>query len=583
MNGEKRKRRLAAIVSADVVGYARLMSRDEDAALDALRAIRQDLIDPGAAEHGGRIVKTMGDGVLLEFSSAAEAVGFSTDLQRAMAKRGGPVVFRIGVNVGDVITEDGDIFGDGVNIAARLESIADPGGVCVSDDVLRLVAGRMEIDAEDMGERALKNIETPVRAHRIRMGLPAAAKPASEQEAVPAPMERPSLAIMPFRHLGGDPDTEFVTDGIALGVQTLLVQLSNIFFVNACLHTGYREGRQTAAEALADMPVRYALEGAVRQSGRKVRVQARVSDVTTGALVWAETYDRDLRDVFALEDEIARNIAGGLSGELIGGPVARDFTGGLTDPKAWEFFLRGLNFFYRWSEKNTRAAIEQFHLLAEVSPESGIAANYLSVLHHMAERRGWTESPEQAMAEARRWAERGVAMKDGNNGLAHAVLGSIALAERRHDESLRLCREAVAYRANCPFALERFGAARLFSGDPGGGVKYLREAMAVRVFRMPPLVNTLALAYRDGGELGLSIAAAEEALRADATYVDALATLCTDHALNGDEAAASAAAARLVEAAPGFGAAAYAAAQPYRDPERAVRVERALIGAGVPA
>jgi TolB-like protein len=566
------------------------MSQDEDGTLDALNAIRAELAEPGATARGGRVVKTMGDGILLEFSSAADAVAFSIEFQREVEKRrradAAPIQFRIGVNVGDVISQDGDIFGDGVNIAARLESIADPGGICISDETLRLVSGKMKISAEDLGERALKNIETPVRAHRILSGVsasPASSYAAPDGDALPRRSERPSLAIMPFIHLGSDPKGTFVTDGIALGLQTLLVQLSNLFFVNACMHTGYREGRQTAAEALADMPVRYALEGAVQQSGARVRVQARLSDLATGAMIWAESYDRDLDDIFELQDEITRRIVSALSIQLVGGPVAPQFTDSLRGPDAWEHFLRGINLFYNRNKPNCTEALKHFRTLSEACPKSAVGPNYIATLLYILAIEGWSKTPAETVAEATRWAERALALEEGHNGLSHAVLGGIALSERRHDESLRLCREGVAFRANCPFALERYGMARTFSGDPEGGIKYIREAISVRLVRVPSVVNLLALSYRDQGNIGLSIPAARESDRLSPGNIDALATLCSDFALNGDAVEARATATRLISAAPEFSARAYAEAQPYRNLKRAEQLCRALIEAGVPA
>lgn len=582
MNDRRHKRRLAAIVAADVVGYARLMSRDEDGTVDAIRDVRAALVEPMAAEGGG---------FLLEFPSAADAVEFAVSFQSRMATRGPgaapePLVYRIGVNISDVIPDDdGDIFGDGVNIAARLEGIADPGGVCISDDVLRQIAGKVEITADDLGPRALKNVDAPVRAHRVRSGpaAPSTSAATRAEEAIPLPRERPSLAVLPFRSLSADPDAAFIADGISLGLQTLLVQLSNLFFVNACLHTGYREGRQTAAEALAEMPVRYAVEGAVRQAGDRARLRVQLSDLSNGAVLWAETYDHDLSDIFALEDEIARRIAGALSAKIIGGHVARDFTGGLDSPEAWELFLRGINHFYRWTAADCAASLGYFNRLAEVCPESAIAPNYVAVLHYMSAVRGWVEDKAAAFGEAQRWSERAMTKSEGANGLAHAVLGSIALSERRHDEALLLCREAVAFRSNCPFAIGQYGAALTFSGDPLRGAKRVREAMSVRMAQPSALMNLLAVAYRDRGEIDLSIPAAREAERIEPGFIDALATLCTDFALQRDATAAATTVGRLMEADPSFSARAYAARQPYRDKAAMEKVAAALLESGAPA
>ncbi len=594
MHNERTRRRLAAIVAADVSGYSRLMGADEEGTFDALRAHRAQLIDPTVEKHGGRIVKTMGDGLLLEFPSVVDAVRCSIEVQRAMHDRNADVSperridFRVGINVGDVITEGDDIFGDGVNIAARLEGIADPGGVCISEAALQHVGSALELVTEDMGERALKNIEAPIHAFRIRNTGGVEAKPspivrAIPEQALPLPSERPSLAILPFRSLNTNPDARFVADGIALGVQTLLVQLSGIFFVNACLHQGYREGRQTAAEALSDMAVRYAVEGSVQQVGGRVRVSVQVSDLEGGALVWAENYDRSLEDVFSMQDEISRRIAGALSTELVGGHLARDFTGSLDSPDAWEHFLRGIDHLYRWTKHDCAAAIPHFEALADAHPESAIGPCYLSLLNYYAANRNWTASKEKSLEEAERWAHIALPLEDGNNGLGHAVLGAITLAKHRHDESLAYCRSAVSYRANCPFAIGQLGLTETYSGDPASGVKHAREAMSVRMLQPSPLVNALAIAYRDQGEIDLSIPTAEEAARIDPNYSDALATLCSDFAISGESARAEQVAKRILAATPDFSVARFARQHPYRDAVILDRITSALMSAGLPS
>lgn len=592
MTADPTTRRLAAIVAADVAGFARLMGADEAGTLAALRAIRRDLIDPAIASHRGRVVKTMGDGLLLEFASATEAVACCLEVQRAMAGRnaklpaGRRIAFRIGINLGDVIPEGEDIFGDGVNIAARLEALADPGGICVSRAVMREAGPRLRLRAEDMGQRALKNIEAPVHAFRLRAGGASAPAPATGPrdlaEAMPLPPARPSLAILPFRNLNADPETGFVTDGIALGLQTLLVQLSGIFFVNACRHQGYRSGEATAAEALAGMPVEYAIEGAVQKAGQRVRVNVQVSQIETGALILAESYDRPVTDVFALQDEIAARIAGALSIELIGGHIARDFTVGLDSPDAWQHFLRGIDHLYRWTQHDCLAAIPHFEALAASHPETAIGPCYLAVLHYMAALQNWVPSPAEAFAEAERWARLGVEEEAGNNGLAHAVLGAFRLDARDHDESLALCRTAVGYRSNCPFALGQLGRVETYCGDPVSGIKHTREAMAVRIAHPPSLVDGLAIAYRDRGSVDLSIPAAREAIRIDPGFLDAQVTLCSDLALEGDSDGARTAAAEILAAAPAFTIAGFMSRQPYRAPEIPDRLRGALAAAGLP-
>jgi class 3 adenylate cyclase/TolB-like protein len=588
------ERKLAAILAADVAGYSRLMGDDEEGTLNALRNCRTELIDPLVAEHGGRIVKAMGDGLLIEFPSVVEAVRCSIEIQKGMCARNVDtppnrrIEFRIGINVGDVIVEGDDIFGDGVNIAARLEGISDPGGICISEAALDQVRGRIKISADDMGQRSLKNIESPVRAFRISEAIAPAAKPHDDvqtvhENLVSFPSERPSLAILPFRNFSPSRDADYIADGISLGIQTLLVQLPNMFFVNACRHEGYRREEVSASEALSHLPIRYAVEGWVQQAGNRVRVSVQVSDLKNSVAIWADKYDRELSDIFDLQDEIARRIAAALSVELIGGHLARDFTGGLGGPGDWENFLRGINHFYRMTKQDFAQAIPHFEALAKAHPDSAIGPCYLSVIHLYAAKRNWSVCDGDALEQAEKWARQAIQLQDGNNGLGHAVLGAIELDRKKHDESLRLCRTAVGYRASCPFAHGQLGISQTYSGDPASGIKQLREAISVRLAGPSPLeLNALAVAYRDHGDVDLSIPTASEAARLDAGFLDAYVTLCIDLEMSGDTDRAREIAKQITAMAPDFSTHAYLAKLPYRDKAMLQRIDAAMNDAGLP-
>jgi len=588
------ERKLAAILAADVAGYSRLMGADEEGTLHDLQRCQAELIDPMVAEHRGRIVKKMGDGLLIEFPSVVEAVRCGLEIQKGMRSRNADmssnrrIEFRVGINVGDVIVEGDDIFGDGVNIAARLEGISDPGGICISEAVLNQVRGRIEISADDLGQRSLKNIESPVRAFRISEAITQGAKPNGDLEKAPEnlfsiPSERPSLAILPFRNLSPSPDAEYVADGIGLGIQTLLVQLPNMFFVNACRHEGYRREEVSASEALSHLPVRYAVEGWVQQAGNRVRVSVQVSDLKNGVAIWADKYDRELSDIFDLQDEIARRIAAALSIELIGGHLASDFTGGLGGPGDWDHFLRGINHFYRMTKQDFAQAIPHFEALAKVHPASAIGPCYLSVIHLYAAKRNWEVCNGDTLEQAERWARQAIPLKDGNNGLGHAVLGAIELDRKKHAESLELCHTAVGYRASCPFAHGQLGITQTYSGDPASGIKQLREAVSVRLAGPSPLeLNALAIAYRDRGEVDLSIPAASEATRLDAGFLDAYVTLCIDLEMSGDTDRVREVAEQITAMAPDFSTSAYLGQLPYRDEAMLKRIGAAMNHAGLP-
>jgi adenylate cyclase len=319
------ERRLAAIIAADVAGYSRLMGIDEEGTLAALKACKRELVDPKIAEHRGRIVKTTGDGILVEFASAVDALRCAMQIQRAMAERnmGIPeerrIEFRIGINVGDIIIDEGDIYGDGVNIAARIEPLAEPGTICISDNAYQQIKGKLPIDVTDMGERELKNIAQAVRVHSIRPGGAAAA---GARSTLSLP-DRPSIAVLPFQNMSGDAEQDYFVDGM---VEDVITGLSRIkwLFVIARNSTFIYKGRAVDVKQVGrELGVRYVLEGSVRKSADRVRITGQLIDTATGAHVWAERYDRKYDDIFALQDEITLSVVGAIEPSLRRAEVER--------------------------------------------------------------------------------------------------------------------------------------------------------------------------------------------------------------------------------------------------------------------
>jgi class 3 adenylate cyclase len=597
MSSVRVQRRLAAIVAADVAGYSRLMGRDEEGTLAAMNAHLRDCVHPTVAEHGGRIVKTTGDGLLIEFPSIVDAVRCCVGVQQAMAERNQSVPaairvqFRIGVNLGDVVSEGDDIFGDGVNIAARLEGIAEPGGICISRVVLDQLRHKLELEVEDLGARALKNIEEPVHAYRVATAM-TPATPTSQESRIIAPASRavpirpmrPSLAILPFRNVSGDHETDFIADGIGLGIQTLLVQLSGLFFINACAHQAYLEGKATAEQAGEELSVRYVLEGAVQRFGARVRVTAQLTDLHDKAVVWADRYDGDLEDVFALQDDITREVVTSLSSEILGlgTNLDRIWTRSLTAPGAWEYFLRGVSHYYKFTPKDNALAREMFEKLHALHPEKSTGPSYIALTHWNDATRRWVDAPAQSMRLASEWAARSLEPESDNNGLGHAILGSVRVLEGKHEEGLALCRKSIAFRANCPFAFGQLAFAQTYFGDAPAAVKSAREALSVRMVYPPPLVNILAIAHRDSGEIPLSIPAAQEAWRLAPAHVDALVTLCSDYSLTEEGDKARNVAGQIIALDPEFRVASFVSTQPYRETAKLDRLSNALTAAGLP-
>jgi adenylate cyclase len=305
------ERRLAAILAADVAGYSRLIGNDEEGTLAALKSCRRQLIDPKIAEYRGRIVKTTGDGALVEFASAVDAVRCAVEVQRAMADRNAHlpdttrIEFRIGINVGDIVSDKGDIFGDGVNIAARLEGFSEPGGICVSSRVQEDVEGKLEISFEDAGEQQLKNISRPVRVFRVRPGK------STISAAMPS-RKRPSIAVLPFQNMSGDPEQDYFADGMVDEIITGLSRIKWLSVVSRNSSYIYKNKPVAIKEVAEKLGVRHVLEGGVRKSGNRVRITAQLIDAETDAHLWAEQYDRSLEDVFALQDEITMCVVGAI-------------------------------------------------------------------------------------------------------------------------------------------------------------------------------------------------------------------------------------------------------------------------------
>ncbi len=587
------ERRLAAILAADVVGYSRLMGADESGTLAALKAHRAELIDPTIAEHKGRIVKLMGDGALVEFASVVDAVICAVAIQHGMAERNAGaaedrrMLFRIGVNLGDVMVEGDDIYGNGVNVASRLETLADPGGVCISGTVYDLVAGKVSQPIEDMGEQALKNIEDPVRAYRIlpdrRPSLAAEpAQPASSTSSFEfRAVERPSIAILPFKNLSGDPAQDYLAEGLRLGILSSLIQLSGLFLITTNAVNGYRGRDVPAAQAGSEVGVRYVLDGAVQQAGNRIRATLQLTDVQTGEFVWAERYDRVLDDLFEMQDEITQEVIISLDIQLLGREGDRIWFNKLTSSKARELWLRGISHLYAGTKDDNAAAQRIAEELHQVQPDTMHGVGIVALTHWLDVFFGWTGPDARSSERATEWAEKTIQYED-NNGFGHIVLGHLQLFEGRHDEALENCRIATALRSRCPFAHVLLASAQNYCGDPQGAVKNAREALEIERIYAPWMINVLAAAYRDDGKVNLSIPAAREAVRLDPRQTQARIILCSDYTLenSGDEARRIVG--EIIEIDPSFRLSSYAESQPYKNAATREHLIETLRAAGLP-
>jgi TolB-like protein/class 3 adenylate cyclase len=345
------ERRLAAVLAADVAGYSRLMGADEEGTLSRLKATRKALIDPTIAMHRGRIVKTTGDGMLVEFASAVDAVRCAVEAQRAMAVQNTDlpqavrIEFRIGIHVGDIIFDEADIFGDGVNIAARLEGIAEPGGVCISDDAQRQVRGKVDIGFDDMGLQTLKNIVEPIRAWRVRIGAEAASPDPPDsllkQPQVLALPDKPSIAVLPFQNMSGDPEQEYFADGVVEDIITGLSRFKSLFVIARNSSFSYKGKAVDIKKVGRELGVRYVLEGSVRRAGARVRITAQLIDAAQNKHLWAEKLDGDLSDIFALQDTLTMMIVSSVSNRLEQAEIDKAESKPTTLLDAYDLYLKG--------------------------------------------------------------------------------------------------------------------------------------------------------------------------------------------------------------------------------------------------
>ncbi len=473
-------RRLAAILAADVVGYGRLMGADEAGTLARIKTLRREVIDPSIATHGGSIFKTTGDGVLVEFPSAVNAVEHAVEVQHEMAARnaGLPddrrIEFRIGINVGDVIAEDGDIFGDGVNIAARLEALSETGGVRIAGNVYDQVKNKTECAFEDMGLQQVKNIEDPVHTYRVILqGSEAAIGSDATAAAV---LSRPALAVLPFTNLSGDPEQEYFADGLTEDIITALCAW-RAFPVIARNSSFIYKGKSVKVQQVAEeLGVRYVIEGSVRKSGERVRVTAQLIDAKTGHHVWAERYDRELADIFELQDEITRRIAAIVAPELEKAERRRSVTKRTENLDAWECCRRGMAVLGEFTKPAIEQARGMFTRSIALDPNYSQAYTGLAYTHHRDIYLGNTEDRAESISKLCAAAERAVAL-DGADSLAHWTLGMANVWSGRLDHALAEQERAVALNPSDVTALSGLGGALILAGRADDAIPHIENAL----------------------------------------------------------------------------------------------------------
>jgi adenylate cyclase len=506
------KRKLTTIVAADVEGYSRSMRANEEATLRTFSEFR-DIIDALIARHEGRVFNTGGDSVLAEFGSAVEAMRCSISWQEEIANRNAgldddrKLMFRIGINVGDVMVKDGDLFGDGVNVAARLEGLADPGGICISRNVLDQIKNKVDVSFRNMGEQKLKNIPETVRAYRVVMSDKDEGAAAPERDEPLTPSDKPSIAVLPFDNMSSDPDQEYFTDGLVDDIITTLSKLSGLLVIARDSCFVFKGQKVDVRQIARELGVRYILEGSVRIVGKRVRINVQFTDAEIGTNIWAERYDRGISDIFTVQDEVTLALATEMQVQFMEGEQARLQYSTIHNLDAWSNWVKGL-FFFRESVtvESMGQAREWWERAIALDPESASLNAMLGFLHCVAARFGWWDARQSEMLKSADYIKRAIGL-DPNNAEAHRASGFLHMLQNSHDKAVAEMREAVRLAPNSADIVATASYVFSCSGLAEEAVMAIEKAMRLHPSHPPRYFGHLGNAYRLAGRFDEAIAA----------------------------------------------------------------------------
>lgn len=589
---EREQRKLAAIVAVDVVGYSRLMGRDESGTVARLRKIRGEQMGPILARHGGRIVKLTGDGAILEFSSAVEAVSAAIEFQQAMAAanlRTPPdecLVYRIGIHLGDLIVDGDDLYGDGVNVAARLEAQAPAGGIVVSAAVCDFVGERVKAHFVDLGELLLKNIERPTRAFRLNWE-PAdwPVMPASSSYSVlgsssigPALPDKPSIAVMPFANLSGDSEQEYFADGIAEEIITELSRFHSLFVIARNSSFTYKGKSIDARQAGRELGVRYVLEGSVRRAGSRVRVAARLVDAGNGSQVWSDRYDFGAEDVFDVQDEVMRKITAVLPGRLETAELAKAERKTSQSLEAWDLLLRGKYLHHLENPESNLQAETCFDQSIARDPKFAAAIAWKACTLGQAWNNEWRPRKPELFAEMNRLVQRAYEL-DENDAECHRIICRISLMQRLYEKSEHHLSRALQLTPNDPRLIAQRGINSTYIGESQAALPWLEQAMRVDPFSASRYETDLARALYAGKRAGEAVDVLKRTTRPN-YGIFLLRAVC--HVELGDHERGKSAIAEALADRPELSVGLVMERQPWKRQEDTQRMANALLRAGLP-
>jgi TolB-like protein len=511
--GARVERRLTAILAADVSGYSRLVAADEEGTLAQVASHLRDVIQPAVEDHGGQVIKTTGDGVLAAFASVVSALQCALRIQAAMADRnaeaavGRRIDFRMGLHAADVVVEGGDIFGDGVNVTARLESLADPGGICVSGRVQEDTHGRVEVEFDDLGEQSVKNMPRPVRTFRV-LGVGRAA-------ARQAPLElpaKPSIVVLPFENRSGDPEQEYFADAITEDIVTALSKWRWFFVIGRNSSFAYKGRPVDVTRVGQELGVRYVLQGSVRKLGRRVRVSAQLTDATSATNIWAESYDRQLETLLDLQDEITEQVVGAIEPAMLHSEGARASRKNPGDLNALDCFQRGMWHLNKVSQPENRLALQLFREAIARDPELALGHIGLARALYGGAIYGWSDRAWADLQDARASAHTAIRL-DPRDAYAHFASSGASLYLRRHSEALQEARKAVALNSNFGFGHFRLGQVLIYAGHAAEAVAPIERSLRYSPYdpQLGAMLSLLALAHYHAGDYAEAVRQAERA------------------------------------------------------------------------
>jgi len=564
LTGERVERRLAAVLAADIAGYSRLMGRDEERTLANLKLFRKTLVDPAIAAHRGRIVKTTGDGMLVEFASAVDAACCAVEVQRGVAGQNADVPheirieFRIGIHVGDIIIDDNDIFGDGVNIAARLEGIAEPGGVCISDDTHRQIRGKVDIAFDDMGSQSLKNIAEPMRAWRMQidpsLSSAVTAKPPAWPAHPLAPPDKPSIAVLPFQNMSGDPEQEYFADGMVEDITTALSRFKSLFVIARNSSFTYKGRAVDIKQVGRELGVRYVLEGSVRKAAGTVRIAGQLIDTATGAHLWADRFEGSLDDVFALQDKITESVVSAITPTVYQAEIDLAARRRPANLSAYDVCLRALPHFYSMTREGIAEALQLCHRALELDPRYGFAAFLAGSCHIFNISQGWVLDTQRDSDEATRLLRLALSIDENDPDVLASVGAAISFLTDDFDTASEMVDRAVALNPNSTLAWNQRGHAYLFGGRAAEAVRSFERA--IRLSPIDPMLYTtlagMGIALIELRRFDEAVAVARKALRQNQVYATTYRCLASALAHLGREAEVRKVVSRLLELEPNF-------------------------------